>query len=159
MFIYRIVRTKNRTADLSGTGSFNYGGRWNKEGTYALYTSENPALAFLELLVYTEEFELPALMFLMKIEINDQVPFYEFPDKNLQGDWRIPENFELKEKGSVIFKGNKFFGIKARSAVLTNQYNFILNPQYPGFINFLKVVSIEELEVDKRFGEERKIKR
>jgi len=152
MFIYRIVRTKNRTSELSGTGSFNYGGRWNKEGTYALYTSENPALAFLELLVHAEEFELPSLMFLMKIEIDDQVPLCEFPDKDLPVAWRMPENFELKEKGSAILKENKFFGIKSRSAVLTNQYNFILNPQFPGFLNFLKVVSIEELEVDNRFG-------
>lgn len=150
MFVYRIVKSKNRTGDLSGTGAFNYGGRWNHEGTYALYTSENPSLAFLELLVHAEESEIPSLMFLMTIEINDNVPFYDFPDSNLPENWRLPENIELKQKGSSLLKENKLFGIKARSAVLINQYNYILNPQFPNYQNLLKVVSIEELDVDKR---------
>ncbi|MGZ5254297.1 MAG: RES family NAD+ phosphorylase [Flavitalea sp.] len=152
MLVYRIVRSKNRTGDLSGTGAFNYGGRWNQEGTYALYTSENPSLALLELLVHAEETELPALMFLMTIEISDSVSFYEFPDTNLPDNWRIPENIELKEKGSALLKENKFFGIKARSAVLINQYNYILNPQFPNYHNLIKVIKVEPLEVDKRLA-------
>jgi RES domain-containing protein len=59
MLVYRIVKNRARVNDLSGTGAFMNGGRWNYEGTYALYTSEYRSLALLETLVHTEDEELP----------------------------------------------------------------------------------------------------
>ena len=83
MIVYRIVKGKNRTRDLTGMGAFLAGGRWNQEGGFALYTSENPSLALLELLVHTGSSELPPRMFIMTIEVDDKVPVYEIKDKDL----------------------------------------------------------------------------
>ncbi|MEO6815010.1 MAG: RES family NAD+ phosphorylase, partial [Ginsengibacter sp.] len=100
MLVYRIVKLKRRTKDISGTGAFNEGGRWNSEGVFALYTSENEALAMLELLVNVELAELPPNLFIMTIMIDDSAPVYKVPDRILPKDWRLPENIFLKESGN-----------------------------------------------------------
>lgn len=150
MIVYRIVKNKKRTRDLSGTGAFNEGGRWNNEGTYALYTSENPSLALLEVLVHVDESELPTQLYISTLEIDNSAPILEIPDGKLPVNWRLPENIALKEMGDRLFEENQYFGIKARSAVLPNQYNFILNPQYPDYHDYIKVIKVERLEVDQR---------
>ena len=150
MLVYRIVKLKRRTKDISGTGAFNEGGRWNNEGLFALYTSENEALAMLEILVNVELTELPPKMFVMTILVEDNAPIYNVPDKILPKNWRLPENIFLKNFGDRIFSEKKFIGIKARSAVMENSYNFILNPLYPNYYDLVKVVSVQKLDIDKR---------
>ncbi|MEO8853350.1 MAG: RES family NAD+ phosphorylase [Ginsengibacter sp.] len=150
MLVFRIVKLKKRTKDISGIGAFNEGGRWNNEGVFALYTSENEALAMLEILVNVDLTEFPPNMFVMSIQIDDDAPFYKVPDKTLPKNSRLPENIFLIELGDKIFKEKKYIGIKARSAVMENSYNFILNPVYPGFYNLVKVIKVNRLEIDKK---------
>lgn len=59
MRVYRIVKLEKRTKDLSGTGAYMEGSRWNNEGVFALYTSESEALAMLEVMVHVQEGGLP----------------------------------------------------------------------------------------------------
>jgi RES domain-containing protein len=150
MLVYRIVKSEKRTTDLTGTGAYNEGGRWNSEGVYALYTSEHSALAMLEILVHVDEGELPPDMFIMTIEIADTAPIFTVPDEDLPADWRIPENIALKEMGDKLFMEKKFLGIKARSAVLPDAYNYVLNPLFPGYYDLVKVEEVKPLGVDKR---------
>ncbi len=150
MFVYRIVKSKKRTKDLSGTGAYHEGGRWNNEGVFALYTSENEALAMLEVLVHVEESELPPDLYIITIEIPDSAPVLPIADSSLPANWRIPENILLKEMGDSIFLQKKYLGIKARSAVMPGSYNYILNPLYPNYHTMVRVVNVQLLEVDQR---------
>ncbi len=150
MLTYRIVKSEKRTADLTGTGAYNEGGRWNSEGVYALYTSENSALAMLEVLVHVDEAELPPGMFVITIEITDTAPIFTVPDEDLPKDWRIPENIFLKEMGDKLFIERKFVGIKVRSAVMQDAYNYILNPLFPGYYDLVKIREVKPLSVDQR---------
>ncbi len=150
MKVYRIVKAKKRTRDISGTGAYNAGGRWNSIGVYALYTSENRSLASLEVLVHVDEGELPPDLYVMTIEIADTAPVYEVKDSELPRDWREPENIALKAIGDRIFNENEYLGIKVRSAVMPEEYNYILNPLHPDYRSMIKVVSVAELVVDKR---------
>jgi RES domain-containing protein len=150
MLVYRIVKSEKRTTDLTGTGAYNEGGRWNSEGVYALYTSEHSALAMLEVLVHVDEGELPPDMFIMTIEIMDTAPVYAVPDDQLPTDWRVSENIVLKEMGDAIFSEKKYLGIKVRSAVLQDSYNYVLNPLFPGYYDLVKVMAVTPLAVDQR---------
>lgn len=141
---------RRRASDLSGTGAFNDGGRWNSEGVFALYTSENAALALLEVLVHADESELPPHLFLMTIEVDDKAPIYSVPDSRLPDNWRIPDNMELKRIGDRILRGERYLAIKAKSAVLPAAYNFILNPGHPDFAKMVRVVKVQPLDVDGR---------
>ena len=148
--MYRIAKVKQRTNDISGTGAYNEGGRWNNAGVYALYTSESRALAALEILVHADETELPPHLFIMTIEIDDKARVYKVKDKDLPADWRMPENIALKEWGDNLFSTHKYIAIKARSAVMPNEYNYILNPLYPGYNNLVSVVNVDRYIVDER---------
>jgi RES domain-containing protein len=150
MILYRIAKKKTRANDLSGQGAANEGGRWNSEGVFALYTSESRSLAMLELLVHVDDTELPPDLFVMTIQIDDSVPFFEIPDSELPVDWRKPENLVLKELGDRIFKERAYIGIKARSAVMPQEYNFILNPLYPRYYDLVRITSLEDYKRDQR---------
>ena len=150
MFVYRIIKSKKRTTDLSGTGAFYEGGRWNNEDVFALFTSEHEALALLEVLVHVQETELPPDMYVTRIEIDDKAPILAYPDKRLPKSWRLPGNIALKTLGDRILESNEYIGIKVRSAVMPTAYNYILNPRYPRYYDLVKVKDVYRLEIDKR---------
>ncbi len=150
MVVYRIVKQKNRTTDLSGTGAHREGGRWNNTGTYAVYTSESRSLAALELLVHLDEPEAPPGLFIMSIEINNRAAIYEIPDTDLPQDWRSPENSALKNMGDKFLADIKYVAIKVRSAIMPFEYNYILNPLYQKFHNEVKIVNVETYSLDER---------
>ena len=150
MLVYRIVKQERRARDLSGTGAFLVGGRWNSEGTYALYTSENPSLALLELLVHADEADLPPDMYVLTLEISDAAPVHTITAADLPKDWRVVGNQELKETGDKLFKEKQVFMISAPSAVFPGQRNYILNPLYPSYSRLVKIKKVEQLAVDQR---------
>ena len=153
MRVYRIVKLKKRTKDLTGLGAFLEGGRWNSPGSFALYTSENPSLALLEVLVHLDESDIPPRMFIMEIEVDDRVPVLKIATDQLPKGWRIPENIQLKEMVDAILRASNNIGFSVPSAVLPGQYNIILNPSFPGFLDYVRVISVEPLEVDQRLKE------
>ncbi|MCF0056158.1 RES family NAD+ phosphorylase [Dyadobacter sp. CY356] len=150
MVVYRIAKKKERSNDLTGQGAAKEGGRWNSEGVFCLYTSESRALAMLELLVHVDETELPPNLFVMTIEIENSALFFEIDDKDLPPDWRNTENLALKEMGDEIFRIKEYIGIKARSAVMPQEYNFVLNPLFPSYYDLVKVIAVEDYIPDNR---------
>ncbi|TAG97928.1 MAG: RES domain-containing protein [Sphingobacteriales bacterium] len=153
MQVYRIVKLKKRTKDLSGLGAFLEGGRWNGPGSFALYTSENPSLALLEVLVHLDESDIPPGMFVMEIEVDDQKPITKIEVEALPKGWRIPDNIQLKQMGDAILVAADSIGFSVPSAVLPGQYNIILNPSFPGFLDCVRILSVEPLEIDQRLKE------
>lgn len=150
MIVYRIAKKKNRSNDLSGQGAATEGGRWNNQGVFALYTSESRALAMLELLVHVEDMELPPNLFVMTIELEDGSPIYEMPDAGLPADWRLHENLAIKKIGDHFFQEKKFLALKVRSAVMPQEYNFVLNPLFPRYYDLVKIIKVEDYIRDER---------
>lgn len=150
MIVYRIVGKKSRSSDLSGQGAANVGGRWNSLGTHALYTSESRALALLEVLVHVDLEDLPVNMYIMVIEINENSPVLEISDRDLPDNWHEPDNLHLRTLGDRIFKEGQFLAIKARSAILPAEYNYILNPRHESFSKNVRILKVEDLLTDQR---------
>ena len=150
MLYYRIVTSPPRAADLSGTGAWLVGGRWNPVGIHALYASENPALAMLEVLVHADVRDLPHTLFLVFIEIDDASPIRTVVEADLPYDWRKPEHLELKRMGAEWLADPLLIGFHAPSAVLPVQRNLILNPGHPQFHRFVRVVDVREISPDAR---------
>ncbi|HYO22907.1 MAG TPA: RES family NAD+ phosphorylase [Flavisolibacter sp.] len=152
MFVYRIVKSKNRTDDLSGTGAYRFGGRWNHKGTYMLYTSENSSLAYLETLVHFDERDNPPNLYIMKIEIGTTAPVYSLKEKEYPAGWMQLELLENKELGSRLMQEKKFLAIRLKSAVNTAEYNYLLNPLFPRFYDLVKVVDVTPVKLDERLA-------
>jgi len=151
MIVYRIAKSAERATDLSGLGSFKFGGRWNSKGVYVLYTSMNSSLAYLETLVHFNEPDVPPRLFISTIYINDNDKLvYELPDEQYPVTWQAQDNFENKLLGDQWMREKKFMVFKVRSAINPSEYNFLLNPLYPGFHDLVSVQSVQPLDIDTR---------
>jgi RES domain-containing protein len=150
MLVHRISKIRERAWDLSGKGAFLYGGRWNNEGTFMLYTSINVSLAMLEILVHADESEIPPKMFITQIEIAGTAPIYMFPEDELPKNWREPDNLQLKVIGDRLMAEKKYVGIQVKSAVLPGEFNVLLNPMFPGYTDLVKINKVDPLETDLR---------
>jgi RES domain-containing protein len=148
MFVYRIAKMKERAMDLSGKGAFLYGGRWNAEGVFMLYTSRYASLALLEVLVHADESELPPQLFISQLEISETTSNYPFPEAELPRNWREPDNLSLKKLGDRLMHEMKYLGFQVPSAVLPGEYNFLLNPLFPGYADLVRITRIDRLDLD-----------
>ncbi|MCU0375390.1 MAG: RES family NAD+ phosphorylase [Chitinophagaceae bacterium] len=152
MLVYRMVKNKARTLDLSGMGPFLGGGRWNFEGIYAVYTAAYRSLALLETLVHLEEDELPNELYIIAIEVADNAPILTFTIEELPASWRELENYAIRQIGTEMLNTNQYIALKVPSAVMPFEHNYVLNPQYPGFEGLVKIKAIEKYEPDERLS-------
>ena len=150
MKAYRIVKDKIRTKDLSGTGAFKTGGRWNSKGTYMLYTSENSSLALLEALVHFDKSDCPPHLHIMHLNIDDSSPVYTIPDSEYPKNWLQLELPENKQLGDKYMLERKFIGIRVKSAINDTENNILLNPLFPGYHQSVQLIDITEIKLDIR---------
>lgn len=150
MIVYRIAKTKERAAELSGVGAFLFGGRWNSVGTKMLYASENSSLAYLEVLAHLSEFENPPFLYIARIEIAENTPVYKLPENDYPANWLDAEPEQNKLIGDEWIRKGIYLAIKVKSALNPTEHNILLNPQFPNFTNLVKIVSVTLLNIDPR---------
>jgi RES domain-containing protein len=138
MIIYRLV-VEAYKEDLSGAGSKMYGGRWNMPGIAAIYTAENISLAVLEILVNADKTNIPPSYFLLKLQVPDSLPFKLITHTSLKEKWYA--DFEYAQFiGSNFLESGKEAVLKMPSAIIKEEYNFLLNPAHADF----KKITIKE---------------
>src|SRR5688572_6408846 len=145
MLLYRIVQNKFRSRDLSGTGAFHYGGRWNSKGTYMLYTSENSSLAYLEFLAHVDPSFAPPHLYIIELALDDAAPILILPDKDYPRNWQRPGLKANQELGDKWMNDKKYMAVKVKSAVNFLEHNYLLNPLFPGYETLLKIESVKKL--------------
>jgi RES domain-containing protein len=150
MEVFRIVQQVARTKDLSGTGAFRSGGRWNSKGVYMLYTASNSSLALLESLVHFDPLTVPPEMYIMTINVDDAAPLFELPLEDYPKNWTDIDLVENKNIGDKWMADKKFLGFKVRSAVNSFEFNYLLNPLFPDYNSLVKVKAVTTIEVDGR---------
>jgi RES domain-containing protein len=128
MILYRI--TREDFADLSGTGSRLYGGRWNSEGRAAVYLASSRSLAMLEALVHLDPTNIPDNLCLMQVEVPDD--FEEIDAKTLPLNWeRYDDQYALKQIGNNFLLKKEKLLLKVPSAIVKQEFNFLFNPRHP----------------------------
>jgi len=152
VIVYRIAQ-RPYIEDLSGTGAFLYGGRWNLKGVHALYTASSMSLAYLEFLVHQFERDTwPGDMYISEIEIKSSQKINSLSPEKLPVNWK-----DLKYHGETQQVCQQYFstgimGISVPSVIVPREFNIILNPLHPEYQSSIKISQIEPLEIDKRFG-------
>jgi RES domain-containing protein len=129
---WRIVKAKYAEDAFSGIASRKHGGRWNPPGVAVVYTSDSPALATLELLVHIEsdvlnDFALISCSF--HEALIDQVDSARIPD-NFRA---VPPPAALQQIGYEWVTNGSSPVLKVPSAVVPEQFNYLLNPEHPDF--------------------------
>lgn len=135
MKVFRITKSKY-AGDLSGKGAELYGGRWNPIGVPALYTSENRALAALELLVHLPKSFLPPNFVILTIAIPTDLEkeIITLSPDALDDSWNaLQADSWTQETGRHYFQDLKVLGIKVPSTIVNEEFNIILNPLHSHF--------------------------
>ncbi|WP_046743840.1 RES family NAD+ phosphorylase [Kordia zhangzhouensis] len=149
MIVFRIDRAKRKNNLLSGIGAEKIGGRWNEIGTRAVYTSQHISLAYLEVVMHLDITEdLPDDRILVHIEIPDEVMIHEL--KKLPKNWNtFPYNSYTQEIFTRFVQENKYAVLKVPSAIVRDEFNYILNPLHPDF-HKIKVMKVQKFTFDSR---------
>ncbi len=153
MYVYRIIKKEH--APLDGVGGLYGPGRWHRKGSLVIYASEHASLAAWEKIVHISSFaNLPEDLQLIKISIPDEINFQTVPDQVIVSGWDgFPFNNETINFGTAFLKHQEYLGLRVPSAIIKEEFNFILNPLHPD-IHKCKVISSTPFNFDKRISKE-----
>jgi len=150
MELYRITQ-ESYSNDLSGDGSRIFGGRWNSEGRYALYTSANRSLALLETLAH-----IPAKLFrnkkyiLVTVFLPDKAPLKFIEEKDLPNNWDALDIQHMTQKiGDNFLEEQKGLLFRVPSVLMPEEFNYIINPLHPS-MKQVKVIHHREIRFNDR---------
>jgi RES domain-containing protein len=116
--------------DLSGNGSRLFGGRWNSEGHYALYTASSRSLALLETLAHIPVKLLHSKSYIIiTLDVPDKVSMEIIHAKDLPPNWDALDAEHLTQKiGDKFLVEQKKFILCVPSVLVPEEYNYVLNP-------------------------------
>ena len=116
---------------LCGTGAKNSGGRWNRKGVAAVYSSSNIALACLETLVHIGAESLPLNRYLVRIDIPAKVwaKRLEISQADAPVGWDAePAGMASLDFGDRWIKEGQHPILVIPSAIVAEENNVIINP-------------------------------
>ena len=146
MILYRISK-REYINDLSGIGAMLFGGRWNMKGVRAIYTSGSVSLAVLEIIANLSADKIDLGFYVAEIEYTDSYPIQtieELPEK-----WNsYLYTYQTIKLGTEFLKSNQLC-LKVPSAIVNSEFNYILNPCHPDFLD-IRIKDIRPLILDKR---------
>lgn len=157
MRVFRI--TKEKHADTLGASGGE--GRWNRLGEFVLYTAESNALCTLECLAHRSFITPSAKYKLMNIDIPNIDLYTQIikPETlmtkfdELNGDpqsWKKTTSYEyLQSIGSQWYNAKVSLVLKVPSAIISNEYNYIINTRHKDF-NIVTLSHNEDFTFDER---------
>ncbi|HET7360377.1 MAG TPA: RES family NAD+ phosphorylase [Salinimicrobium sp.] len=152
MIVYRLAR-KRHQLKLSGKGAAIQGGRWNSKGVEIIYTAKSRALAMAEVAVHLSLATLPTDFVMMEIEIPKHLKPLKLNSNKLPSNWNAwPYSQNTQKFGDDFIKGNTACILEVPSAVVSGDFNILVNPSHPKFKS-IKIVKMDDFPFDKRIFE------
>jgi len=150
MELYRITQDQF-SDDLSGNGSRLFGGRWNSEGFFALYTSVTRSMALLETLAHTPAKMLDSKNYqLITLSIPDNIVPEEILLPSLANSWDAPDTRSFtKRLGDKFLIDKKSLLLSVPCVLMPEEINYILNPLHKD-MRKVKIVYKRRIYFDKR---------
>jgi RES domain-containing protein len=148
MIVFKVGKAKF-SKDLSGEGARLFGGRWNHILTPCVYTSESRALAVLEYSVNVTIEDIPRSLCITTFEIPDK-GIEKFAIRDLPGNWQdSPAPASTKDFGTSLLTTGATPIIQIPSAVISQEFTFILNPKHSDCKN-IKILDVTDFVYDVR---------
>ncbi|MCL2923940.1 MAG: RES family NAD+ phosphorylase [Trichodesmium sp. MAG_R04] len=121
------------------SGGYNRGrGRWNSKGTSLIYTSATLSLAALETLVSMEIENFSNIFVSISLKIPDNFPIQQVNESLLPHNWRDnPSPKVLASIGDQWFTSKTTVLLRVPSAIIPQEYNYLINPLHPDFEKIL----------------------
>ena len=146
MIVFRITLAKF-AGGLFASGN---PARWNSKDVKVIYTAGSRSLACLENVVHRSSLGLKESFRTVLIEIPDDIINEQIALSSLTPGWREYANYpHTQELGDLWVKGNLSAVLKVPSAIVPEEYNYLLNPRHGDF-NRIKYLGNEPFEFDAR---------
>lgn len=146
MQVYRITLAKFADA-LQASGR---PARWNSSHVKVIYTSSSQSLSCLENVVHRSALGLNQNFRLLTIDIPNDVKITEIKLSDLKPSWQDYEAFPFTQNiGNEWVRKNETAVLKVPSAIITQEYNYLLNPNHPDFSK-VKLTGDESFIFDSR---------
>ena len=137
MILWRISRHR----DLIGIGGRKAAGRWHYPGQPAVYLSENPASALLEVCVHTCAGDVPADFTLLKIAGPD-LKIATIEASGLPDNWPLRLDI-TRDLGTQWLRKTEGALLQVPSAIVPQTANFLFNPLHPNASKFQIVEALQ----------------
>jgi RES domain-containing protein len=134
---------------LSSSGIAN---RWNLKGQNVLYTGSSRSLSTSELIVHRGAVKplLPYKVMVISIADDDYL-IRQIQIKDLPTNWRSFAAYSvLQNIGSDWYHAQESLVLKIPSAIITTEYNYMINTEYPDFLSKVGLVRSEDYFWDSR---------
>ncbi|MBK5194351.1 MAG: RES family NAD+ phosphorylase [Flavobacteriaceae bacterium] len=148
MEVFKICREKYANA-LNASGAAN---RWNKKEEFVIYAGGSRSLSALETVVHRAAINISNPYKLLTISIKDKTPIKEIAIKDLPANWNTIEGYiKLQEIGSKWVNSLETLILKVPSAIISQEYNYLINTKHPLFATNIRLESVVDFAWDKRF--------
>ena len=148
MIVYRLTKEQYKDT-LSGRGAEINGGRWNNKGRQVIYTGESRALCTTEIAVHSPLGIVPTNYYLQSIQL-PKVKMFKISATQLDKGWRnFPHEISTKTIGDNFIDKNQYLLMKVPSAVIQDEFNYLINPLHKQYSK-VELVKVEEFKFDKR---------
>ncbi len=124
-------------------GAYLAGGRWNTVGNYMLYTAASRSLAILEVLVHLSRNRPVDDYSLIVLYVPDTLFVESVNPTDLSSNWQEQYN-QTQATGDQWLVGQQSLLLKAPSAIVKAEYNYLINPNHDSF-QCVKVLDFEPL--------------
>lgn len=147
MEIFRICPEKWVVMTASGVEN-----RWNKSGEYVIYCGGSRSLSTLELVVHrasiitSKKYKLMVLYLKSKPGLIEEIQVTSLPP-----DWRNRSAYSvLQELGSDWYNSRRSLILKVPSAVVPQEFNYLINTTHPDFASEVSHIDTEDYFWDSR---------
>ena len=146
MLVYRITKAIYADRLVASGGA----ARWNSRGQFVIYTAATRALACLENVVHRSGEGLIDAFRVMNVDIPDTLVIERISLETLPPDWRDFHQYDACQRigGEWLRKGQSAI-LQVPSAIISNEWNYLLNPAHPDFSR-IKLVGVEPFMFDPR---------
>jgi len=135
MLVYRITKAVYADRFVASGGA----ARWNERGPaspgmYVIYTAATRALACLENVVHRSGEGLTETFRVMVIDVPDALSIETRSPETLPVDWFDLQQYDTCQRiGGEWLRSGRSAVLKVPSAIMPNEWNYLLNPGHPDF--------------------------
>lgn len=146
MRVYRITKAIYADRLVASGGA----ARWNARGRFVIYTAATRALACLENVVHRSGEGLQDNFRVMVIDIPDTLPIETIAPASLPPNWFDFQNYVYCQQwGEEWLQTGTSAVLQVPSAIIPNEWNYLLNPGHPDFSK-IQLVRTEPFAFDPR---------
>jgi RES domain-containing protein len=147
MEVFKICREKY-SHSLNASGASN---RWNKKDEFVIYTGSSRSLSTLEMVAHRSYINFSSQYKLLIISIKDESLIKGIDINDLPENWKSIEAYvELQEIGSKWYHSNESLVLRVPSAIIPQEYNYIINTRHPMFASHVILKDVVDFAWDNR---------